>query len=225
MRYWVVDSETTGVGAQDKAVEVAGFYCEDGKVLRHYQTLVDPGIPIPAVASAIHHITDDDVRGKPDIETAILPFFDEEFEFVVAHNAAFDRRFMNFAQAPWVCTWKLSVIVYPEAPSHANQVLRYWLKLPSPRYADVQMAHRALYDSEVTAYLFEHLQSKATSEDYVEKMISASNAPLLLKKVSFGAHKGKAWSEVPRNYLDYILNKSSGWSEDIIHTARHYYGK
>lgn len=225
MKYWVVDSETTGVGAEDKAVEVAGFLCENDKVIRFYSSLVDPGIPIPPEASSIHHLTDEDVRGQPSIEDAMLPFFEDDFDFVVAHSAAFDKRFMDFGEAPWACTLKLSRAVYPEAPNHKNQFLRYWLKLPKlvHSYSQSAAAHRALYDSEVSTYLFHHLLTKATSDNPLEKMLSVSNNPQLLKTCRFGKHKDTPWKDVPRNYLDYILNKSSGWDEDTLYTARYYF--
>lgn len=223
MRYWVVDSETTGVSAEDKAVEVGGFLCEGKTIIKHYESLVNPGIPIPCTASAIHHITDEDVRNAPSIEDAIAPFFDEEFDFVVAHNAAFDKRFMDFGNAPWACTFRLARRVIPDAPSHSNQALRYFLGLPAPEHASVLLAHRALYDSEVTTHLFHHILDLATTDDPIEGMLKVSNNPQLLKTVAFGAHKGKEWKNVPRNYLDYILHKSSGWDDDILYTARHYF--
>jgi exodeoxyribonuclease X len=225
MRYWVIDSETTGVGDEDRAVEVGGVYCEGNEIIDAYSTLVDPGIPIPPIASAIHHITDEDVKGKPSIEDAMVPFFDREFDFVVAHNAKFDKRFMDFGEAPWVCTWKLSLIVFPDAPSHGNQVLRYYLGLEKPQLADVNTAHRVLYDAEVTARLFQRIMTKATSDDFVSKMIDLSDKPALLRKCNFGKHNGKLWKDVPRDYLDYILNKSSGWDENIVYTARYYYDR
>lgn len=224
MRYWVVDSETTGVDGEAKAVEVAGFLCEDDRVVEHYQSLVNPGIRIPPEASAIHHITDRDVADAPAIEDAMAPFFDHEFDFVVAHNAAFDKRFMDFGQAPWACTYKLAMVVYPNAPSHKNQVLRYWLELPELVYSQAMFAHRAQYDSEVTTYLFQHLLARATSDEPLEKMLAVSNNPVLLKTCAFGKHKGTLWKDVPRSYLDYILHKSSGWDENTIFTARHYFG-
>lgn len=223
MRYWVVDSETTGVGAEDKAVEVGGFLCEGKTIIKHYESLVNPGIPIPCTASAIHHITDEDVRNAPSIEDAIAPFFDEEFDFVVAHNAVFDKRFMDFGEAPWICTMRLSRRVIPEAPSHSNQALRYFLGLEAPKHASVLLAHRALYDSEVTTHLFHHILDLATTDDPIEGMLKVSNNPQLLKTVNFGTHKGKEWRNVPRSYLDYILHKSSGWEEDVLHTARYYF--
>lgn len=225
MRYWVVDSETTGVGEDDKAVEVAGFYCEDGKIISHYKTLVNPGMPIPATASAIHHIVDEEVIGAPSIDEAMAPFFDVEFEYVVAHNSNFDRRFMDFGNCPWLCTWKLSMAVIPDAPSYSNQVLRYYLGLRSPIVAEKEFAHRALYDSEITTELFHYIQTKAQSDDPWAGMEKVSNSPVLLKKVNFGKHIGMLWSEVPKNYLNFILHKSSGWDENVMHTAKFYYNR
>lgn len=223
MRYWVVDSETTGVGADDKTVEVAGFYCEDNQIVDHYQCLVNPGMRIPPEASAVHHITNKHVESHPTIEDAMAPFFDREFDFVVAHNSAFDKRFMDFGECPWACTYKLAVVVYPNAPSHKLQVLRYLLDLPDPVVAESVFAHRALYDAEVTVHLFQHLLGKAMSDDPINAMLKVSNNPIVLKTCHLNKHKGKPWAEVPRDYLDWILHKSSGWDENILHTARFYY--
>lgn len=227
MRYWVVDTETTGVGPEDKACEVAGFYVVDGEIVDHYESLVNPGIPIPPEASAIHHIVDEDVKNAPDIEEAVLPFFDKEFDFVVAHQASFDKKMVDFGEAPWACTLKMSRAVYPDAPSHKNQFLRYWLGLQKLVYASTSFAHRALYDSECTTYLFQHLLSKATSENPVEAIIHLSNNPRLLKICKLRKHMDKPWSEVPKDYLNWILNPRTPhpqpFDEDIVFTAKYYY--
>lgn len=228
MRYWVVDSETTGVGAEDKAVEVAGFLFEDDKFIRYHTSLVNPQRPIPPEASEVHHLTDEDVANAPLIEEAMSPFFDDDFDFVVAHSASFDKRFMDFGEAPWCCTLKLSRIVYPEAPSHRNQFLRYFLGLPKlvHSYHAQAAAHRALYDSEVTTYLFQHLLSKATSDDPIQKMIHVSNNPQLLKTCRLKKHEGKPWKEVPKDYLNWIVNPRvphpRPFDEDVIFTATYY---
>lgn len=229
MRYWVVDSETTGVGFEDKAVEIAGLLFEDNSFVKHYSTLVNPGIPIPPEASEVHHIIDDDIKDAPSIDDAMVPFFEDDFDFVVAHNCAFDKRFMDFGQAPWVCSLKLSRAVYPDAPNHRNQFLRYWLNLPTLIHsAHAQAAaHRALYDAEVTSYLFQHLLSKATSEDPIEKMITVSNNPQLLKTCRLKKHEGKLWKDVPKDYLNWILNPRTPhprpFDEDTLYTAKYYF--
>lgn len=227
MRYWVVDSETTGVGSQDKAVEVAGFYCVDNEIVDHYESLVNPGIPIPPEASAIHHLTDEDVVDAPSIEDAMVPFFEQEFDFVVAHQASFDKRMMDFGNAPWACSLKMARAVYPDAPSHKNQFLRYWLKLPKLVHCAGSFAHRGLYDSECTTYLFQHLLSRAVSDNPIEGILRLSNNPTLLKKCKLKKHLDKPWSEVPKDYLNWILNPRTPhpqpFDEDVVFTAKHYY--
>lgn len=226
MRYWVVDSETTGVGPEDKAVEIAGLYCVDNEIVKTYQTLVNPGIPIPPEASAVHHLRDEDVANAPDIETAVTPFFDEEFDFVVAHQASFDKRMIPMAEAPWACSLKMARAVYPDATSHKNMFLYYWLNLPRIVHAVGSTSHRALFDAEATTHLFQHLLAKATSDNPVEAIIRLSNNPTLLKKCKLKKHLDKPWSEVPRDYLNWIVNPRTPhpqpFDEDVLYTAKYY---
>ena len=58
------DTETTGIKAEkDRVIEIAAF---DPVQDRTFEALVNPGMPIPAEASAVHHITDDMVADSPD---------------------------------------------------------------------------------------------------------------------------------------------------------------
>src|SRR5690606_38877192 len=61
-----IDTETTGTRPSvDRVVQIGVCRIERGEVTGFFSSLVDPGIPIPAEASAVHGITDDDVRGAP----------------------------------------------------------------------------------------------------------------------------------------------------------------
>lgn len=221
MRFWIVDSETTGMEhGKDKAVEVGGILLEDGEILQRYESLVDPGIPIPAETSAIHHITDDMVKGAPSIDAALQPILAEDVDFIIAHNAKFDQGFLDLGTQSWLCTWKLSNKIFKEAPSFGNQVLRYYLGLELPvQYASF---HRALADVEVTTQLFLRLLKEAKTNDPYEKMLEITNSPVLLRKVNFGEHFGKKWSEVPSSYLKWIVNKPDSWEEDKLYTAKYW---
>ncbi len=65
-RLFVFDTETTGVDpASDRVVELGACYFEGRKFVEERRNLVDPGVPIPEGASAIHGITDARVAGKP----------------------------------------------------------------------------------------------------------------------------------------------------------------
>ncbi|MFA6003319.1 MAG: 3'-5' exonuclease [Elusimicrobiota bacterium] len=60
------DLETTGVAPeQDRIIDIALLRREPDGREEVFSSLVDPGVPIPAEATAIHHITDSMVRGQP----------------------------------------------------------------------------------------------------------------------------------------------------------------
>ncbi len=63
------DLETTGTRiGKDRIVQIGIVRLLPDGTRERYQTLVNPGMPIPAEATAIHHITDDDVADAPMLE-------------------------------------------------------------------------------------------------------------------------------------------------------------
>jgi DNA polymerase-3 subunit epsilon len=112
----VVDTETTGTDPREDAIiEVALVkfeYCmATGAVCRVtdvYSELEDPGRPIPPESTAIHGITDAMVAGRRIDDARVAALLDGA-ALVIAHNAAFDRPFLErrlpaFAQKPWACS-------------------------------------------------------------------------------------------------------------------------
>lgn len=92
----VIDTETTGLNkSQDKIVELAAVRFKNGKAAEIFETLVNPGKPIPADVSAINHITDDMVADCPTIEQ-VMPAFDRFVgtSAVAGHNLDFDLGFI-----------------------------------------------------------------------------------------------------------------------------------
>jgi exodeoxyribonuclease X len=147
-------------------------------------------------------------------------------KLAIAHNAAFDRPFVK-AIAPdwnpdWICTLKCSIMTWPDSPRHTNQVLRYYLGLkPALLTAFPELApHRALYDIIVTREIFHTL----CALNPLDRLLEWSNNPILLPKVTFGKHKGRAWSEVDRGYLRWCLTQED-MNEDVLFTARHWFDR
>lgn len=64
----VLDLETTGLGEQDRICEIALVMMREGAVVEAWSSLVNPGIPIPPEATAVHGIADAMVLGAPTIQ-------------------------------------------------------------------------------------------------------------------------------------------------------------
>ncbi|WNM25683.1 DEDD exonuclease domain-containing protein [Demequina capsici] len=95
----VVDLETTGGSPETSAItEIGAVKTVGGEVVGEFQTLVDPGGPIPPMIVALTGITDAMVMAAPRIET-VLPSFLEFLgdAVLVAHNARFDVGFLKAA--------------------------------------------------------------------------------------------------------------------------------
>jgi DNA polymerase-3 subunit epsilon len=112
----MVDVETTGLDPQrDEIIELAMTpftYGLDGAVFsveESFQGLRQPSEPISPEITAITGITSEMVAGKV-IDFAEVARFAAPASLVIAHNAAFDRRFLErfsdvFSTKPWACSF------------------------------------------------------------------------------------------------------------------------
>ena len=110
-----LDVETTGLdAARHEIIELAMVpftYAADGRIFKvgdAFQALREPSHPIPPEVTAITGIDDAMVAGKM-INVADVKAFIEKADLIIAHNAGFDRRFMeifveDFAHKPWACS-------------------------------------------------------------------------------------------------------------------------
>lgn len=208
----ILDTETTGTDPdKDRVVQIASIdLTRDGGFYNPLAKLVDPCIPVPPEASAVHHIIDADVRGRPQLADVIGEF--SGADLYVSHNARFDQGFVAVAlgNPPWVCTYKIALRAWPDAPSHSNQALRYWRGHLAPFGVtrDSVKPHDAVSDVLVTGALFLDLARSVTVAD----MLKWSVEPALISICRFGSkHRGKAMSEIARedpSYLKWVVNKS-----------------
>lgn len=180
--------------------------------------LFNPGCPIDAGASAKHHLIDADLKGCAPWSTFHLFMLGPPRPAVLAaHNAKFDRQWLTdeiTGGLPWVCTYKASLRLWPNAPGHDNQVLRYWLNPPGLRRDLATPAHRAFPDAYVTAHLLREMLDVAP----LESLIRWASVPALLPRCMIGRHRGKAWAGVPPDFLEWMLTKD--FDEDTLFTVR-----
>lgn len=242
MRLRVIDLETTGDAPPGHGVCEAGW-CDvrsttndllsepAGWVVDIAQSrLVNPTRPIPPETSAVHHIVDEDIEfmAAPWPEQARAVFEremrsiprDEPIAALVAHSAKFERLFCTdelTGGLPWICTYKAALRLWPDAPSHSNQALRYWRKPSGLVRALAMPAHRAGPDAYVTAH---HLRDMLNAGATVKQLIEWSSQPALQVKCHIGKFRGQLWSEVEIGFLYWLLGKD--FDEDVMFTARHW---
>ena len=154
VEFVVVDLETTGGSPADSRItEIGAVKIRGGERTGVFETLVNPGVPIPRQISHLTGIDDLVVAGAPPIEW-VLPSFAEFARgcVFVAHNARFDFTFLNVAferldydplPPPPVCTARLARrVVWPDVPNVRLQTLAQYFRTA------VRPSHRALPDAE-----------------------------------------------------------------------------
>lgn len=227
--YLFLDTETHHV---ENPILIQLAYKPDDR-LEYFSSLYGTGgVPIEISSMAVHHITESEIAGKPMFEETpdrdILQKLLETYT-LVAHNASYD---VNVLDLRWVettapiCTLRLSRYLLPELEQHKLQYLRYYFGI---EFAEKPQTHDALGDVLVLEKVFyklhELLKAKEPQKDEQElrnMMIEISSHPSILYMCKFGKYKGTLWVDVPRDYLDWMVNKSDFTDEDVLYTARYY---
>ncbi|WP_321372325.1 exonuclease domain-containing protein [uncultured Desulfuromusa sp.] len=157
LTYVVFDTETTGLNPSrgDEIIQLGAIRIVNGQLLYHevIDQLIDPKRFVPHESVAIHGIQPALLLGQPTIDK-VLPHFQTfvENSVLVAHNAAFDMRFLQLQEEktgivfenPVLDTLLLSSIVHPNQDSHSLDVLAERLNVT------IVGRHTALGDAIVT---------------------------------------------------------------------------
>ena len=215
MRWLLVDTETTGISAEDKVCEMAFVEIDDAfNVIRSGNSLINPGIPINYVASSVNGITDVMVKDAPTLEDYMLsegsPLRGEVT--LIAHNLDFDFRFLKTYTDDSVgklCTLKCSRVLYPEAANHKQGTLAAMLGIQVAR----EKAHSADGDLDVLLQLLQCLCRDAGTDLY--GLLEVQRRPRPISKMPFGKHKGVPLAELPNNYIFWLLNKAENLDADL----------
>jgi DNA polymerase III epsilon subunit family exonuclease len=155
----VLDFETTGLSAEfDRVIEVGAVLIENNAVVDRFQSLMNPGRRISGFIESYTGITNKMLESAPSVAEVMHDFaaFIAEHH-LVAHNASFDRRFLDSElrrinkqrRQEFACTLLAARRIYPEAPSHRLETLVNYKKLKTSG-----VYHRALADAEMTGQLW-----------------------------------------------------------------------
>ena len=211
MRICFLDLETTGLDKnEDKIIEIA-IKCieitknngDNIKVIDAYESLQDPKIPIPESSTKIHGITDEMVDSQ-EIDWNYVKNIFNKSQLIVAHNAKFDRSFMDIAlplsqQKIWACS--INDINWDDRgfSSYKQEMLCIWHGF----YYD---SHRAMGDINALIHLLTH-PSYINDKPIIE-LIENAKKPLCKVEARFAKFEYKNLLK-SRGYKWYISNSGN----------------
>ena len=178
MLYAIVDIETTGgYAAANGITEIAIFISDGKKILRKYETLLNPIYTIPKYVEALTGITNAMVEDAKHFTMVA----DELYELLndkifVAHNVNFDYSFVkhHLAKSGYelnckkLCTVRLGRQILPGFKSYSLGNFCREIGI------DIGNRHRAGGDAEATVRLFHHLLAKDNA-GHIESMLKVKS--------------------------------------------------
>ena len=161
MSYAIVDIETTGGHASANSITEVAIYVHDGeRITDSYQTLINPGMPIPYYITGLTGITNDMVKSAPEFwEVADKIYELLKDNIFIAHNVNFDYSFLKSQLSDCgydlttnkLCTVRLSRKIFPGLDSYGLGKICGYLDIK------IESRHRADGDAAATVKLFEKL--------------------------------------------------------------------
>ena len=182
-RYVVVDLEATSTGSKAKIIQVGIVVIEDGKIVDHYTTDVNPHEPLDTHIKELTGLTDQRLAQAPDFSQVARKIFDLVGNGIfVAHNVQFDANLLAenlFFEGyelrnPRVDTVELAQVFFPELEKYSLPILCQELGIP------LKHAHTALSDAQATAELLLFLREKMAQlpKGLLERLLEMADALL-----------------------------------------------
>jgi DNA polymerase III subunit epsilon len=156
----VLDFETTGLSPDrgDRAIEIGAVLIRDNRIVDRFQSLMNPEMRVSSFIEEYTGITNGMLATAPPVAEVMEKFATFMADHhLVAHNAGFDRRFLDSElrrisherRGEFACSMLLSRRIYPDAPRHSLEALVRYKNLTTDG-----VHHRALADAEMTGHLW-----------------------------------------------------------------------
>ncbi|MBF0197004.1 MAG: 3'-5' exonuclease [Planctomycetes bacterium] len=226
MNILYLDLETTGLDTgKDRIVELAFILENEQGERENWETLINPGRPIPKETSAIHGIFDKDVAESPrlDSQKEKIAEYVQKCDILAGYNVIFDLKVL-MAEAIRIGitlplhekkVWDMQKIFFHHEPRNLSAAYKYYCGKTH------EGAHRAMSDVEVTIDIFKAQQEKYQLDMNDQKVLSYttvnlpldSNGAFVFNKkqeveLAFGKHRGKKAdlnNQEVKNYLSWMI--------------------
>ncbi|MDD5405886.1 MAG: exonuclease domain-containing protein [Sulfurovaceae bacterium] len=241
-KYILFDTETTGNGIDDRIIQIGGIVVHDKNNMEIFDELCSTNIPISIEAMAVHHITPEQLIGKPPFIKSnflnTLQKYNEPGNFLIAHNINFDLDMLKREgfenKYTLIDTLRCAKHLLSKQNSHALQYLRYSLGLykneeeESSKIGISIKAHDAIGDVLVMKLLLSNLVEQTKIQfgnvDIMSTLAKLTTTPVLLSIFKFGKYKDRAIEDIAREDLKYIewMRKNLELDEDMRYTLDYY---
>ena len=234
----ILDTETTGVLEEDRIIQLSYLVTDlDGNVEEVHNEFCQAPLQSKFDAMAIHHITPEQLEGKPTCTElkgfARLHELNIPENIFIIQSADFDLGMLakeGFeSKMKLVDTFRIHRYFYHEDP-HGLQYNRYALGLYKKEAQQMQdlgvviAAHDALGDVIVLKNFYDYLLNDERTPTQ-DEMVEMCSKPILMEIMPFGKHKGKRIEEVAlmeRRSLSYMLD-TFDLDMDLKYSFQHYY--
>ncbi|MGZ3772280.1 MAG: 3'-5' exonuclease [Pseudobdellovibrionaceae bacterium] len=178
----VLDVETTGLNqSEDSIIEIGLrqflFNRNSGEILscgKSYCSFQDPGQPLTAQITELTGITDEMVKGQA-IDWNIVNSLLEEASIVIAHNARFDRPFID--KKSKVSTEKIWSCSLKQIDWSAKGFTSSKLELLNIYHGFFTDSHRAINDVDALLYLISHPET-VSGKPYLFELLANARRPM-----------------------------------------------
>jgi DNA polymerase-3 subunit epsilon/exodeoxyribonuclease X len=243
-QYVILDTETTGVGENDRVIQL-GYVVLGAKEIEVHNEFYSSDVPISFGAMEVHGITPEMLQNKPACRDSVaykrLCELNVNENYMIIHNAPFDLGMLEKegfnTQMKVIDTLRVAKHVMPDEEAHRLQYFRYKMGLYKDEQKEADAlgvevkAHDAIGDVLVLKLFLTKLREAVSvlypGENPVEKMVDLTNTPILVKSFRFGKYKGKTLAEVAASdagYLRWMLTSMENLDEDMRYSINNALG-
>ncbi len=243
-RYVILDTETTGVGENDRVIQL-GYMVLGTKEVEVQNEFFSCDVPIGFGAMEVHGITPEMIEGKASCQDSPsykrLCELNTDENYMIIHNAPFDlgmlekEGFIN--QMKVIDTLRVAKHIMPDEDAHRLQYFRYKMDIYKDEQKEADAlgievkAHDAIGDVLILKLFLSKLKELVSQSfpdaNPVDKMVELTSTPILVKNFRFGKHKGKSLEEVASSdagYLRWMLSSMENLDEDLRYSINNVLG-